>query len=248
MEGFHESSELYNDENASHGISDGVTDGGVDIVENISLQETTARIEEWQEQVSENEVREWQRSANVELAERSYDSRQVPNEDWQGHTANGTSLVVQTEVVAEHNPLRELGEVSHEQSQQNSEGTVDIIENSEVNSVPPESGQESPDHIETWQGVMENEEHDWQGASLESNEWRNGAGEEMDENRQELAANEWSEVGEHSHLQDGFQEAMQNWLAGPSEQVVFPVERVDSFYLPDDDNVYNMELRELLSR
>ncbi|KAH7561140.1 hypothetical protein ACOSP7_016268 [Xanthoceras sorbifolium] len=247
---FHEQSELNNDENASHGISDGITDMGVDIVENISLQETAARIEEWQEQVSENEVREWQRSASVELVERRYSTGQGPDEDWQGHTANEVSQVVRSQD-AERSHLREAGEESYVQPQQSSEGSaIDTTENLEGNSIATVYGQESIDHGENWQArVLENEEREWQAASIESNEWRDGTGEDMDESQQELAAaNQWSQDGEHSHQQDGFQETMQNWLEGPSDPEAFPVGRVATFYLPDDDNVYNMELRELVSR
>ncbi|KAK4855288.1 hypothetical protein QYF36_005732 [Acer negundo] len=246
---FHEQSELNNDENASHGLSDGITDMGVDIVENISLQETTARIEEWQEQVSENEVREWQRSASVDSVEGRYITGQGLDSGWQGHIANELSHVVRSEA-SERSDLREAGEESYDQPQQSSEGSViDTTENSEGNSIAPANGQEPTDHVENWQErVLENEERDWQAASTESNEWRDGTGEDMDEHQQELAANQWSRDGEHGHLQDGFQGAMQNWLEGPSDPEAFPVGRVDTLYIPDDDNVYSMELRELVSR
>jgi hypothetical protein len=50
------------------------------------------------------------------------------------------------------------------------------------------------------------------------------------------------------HEDDGFQEAVHSWLTEPSDLEAAPVGRMDPFYFPDDDNVYSMELRELLSR
>ncbi|KAG5098521.1 hypothetical protein JHK82_048375 [Glycine max] len=63
--------------------------------------------------------------------------------------------------------------------------------------------------------------------------------------------------GENSRLQDshevwqedgGFQEAVENWLGGPSDHESAPVGRIRGFYFPEDDNVYSVELRELLNR
>ena len=63
--------------------------------------------------------------------------------------------------------------------------------------------------------------------------------------------------GENSRLQDshevwqedgGFQEAVENWLGGPSDHESAPVGRICGFYFPEDDNVYSVELRELLNR
>jgi len=56
------------------------------------------------------------------------------------------------------------------------------------------------------------------------------------------------EVPEVWHEDNGFQEAVEHWLEGPSDQEAVPVSGVDTFYFPDDDNVYNVELRELLNR
>ncbi|KAK4785526.1 hypothetical protein SAY86_002215 [Trapa natans] len=47
---------------------------------------------------------------------------------------------------------------------------------------------------------------------------------------------------------DNFQGADQRWLEQPSEVDVIANGRVNTFYTPDDENVYNMELQELLSR
>ncbi|CAN1171730.1 hypothetical protein LINPERHAP2_LOCUS29746 [Linum perenne] len=57
----------------------------------------------------------------------------------------------------------------------------------------------------------------------------------------EQAPREWHEDG-------GFQEAVHSWLEEEENHDTAPVGRIDPFYFADDDNVYNEEIRELLSR
>ncbi|OWM68940.1 hypothetical protein CDL15_Pgr025127 [Punica granatum] len=57
-----------------------------------------------------------------------------------------------------------------------------------------------------------------------------------------------SELPEEENQDDNFQEAVQSWLEQPSNRDIVSNGSVNAFYPPDDENVYSMELRELLSR
>jgi hypothetical protein len=60
--------------------------------------------------------------------------------------------------------------------------------------------------------------------------------------QEQVASSEaWQEDG-------SFQEAVEIWLGGPSDNGAAPVGRIHGFYFPEDDNVYSVELRELLNR
>lgn len=252
MDEFHEQSELRNGENACHDLSDVRTDIEGDIVGNVSFQGTTARGEGWQEQSSENEVREWLSPANTEIIERTNSTGQLLDGDWMGSTANELSLRALPDEAAEHSHPLEAGDGSYEQPQQSGEegaflGSLDTTEHLEGNLIEYVSGQEPAAHVEhSQEQMLGNEERLLQGPDVESNEWRSETREFMDENQQESTAYQWSE--EHGHLRDGFQEAVRNWLEEPSDSQALPIGRVDTFYLPEDDNVYSTEIRELLSR
>lgn len=249
---FHDRSEQNNDAGASHELSDVRTDAGGESVENSSSQDATTRVEEWQEQVSEDEVREWQRTASSESSERRLISGQVPDEDWQGNTIN-ESDISQNEV-SEQNHLQDASDVSYGRVSEDDDGSptlglMDAAENLEGNSIEDLNGEESAPQAEQWsERVLENSERDWQGASLGSNEWADGSGQHGHENQLEGASHQWSQDTRHGSLPDGFQEAVRSWLEGPSDSESLPVGRMNTFYLNEDETVYGTELRELLSR
>ncbi|KAG6734318.1 hypothetical protein I3843_01G257600 [Carya illinoinensis] len=119
-----------------------------------------------------------------------------------------------------------------------------------------------------WQEqITEDERGNWQQTAFgQFNGWRDGNVEDMDANWQDNSISDWPQEtlrninGEEGHSQgtrgvwheDGSREAVENWQEGPSAppriRRVIPVRRFNRFHPPDDDNVYSMELRELLSR
>ncbi|EEF28302.1 conserved hypothetical protein [Ricinus communis] len=146
-----------------------------------------------------------------------------------------------------------------------SDQTDSIENNTTVNHM---NWQENGNQGEGWQGQITNdEEQNWQQQNYSQfNEWRNGDAEPMDGNWQENSANHWPQEAagnvhsEQRRLQEAqevwrenpSQGAVENWTEGPSDpprtRRAVPVRRINRFHPPDDDNVYSMELRELLSR
>ncbi|KAK1266668.1 hypothetical protein QJS04_geneDACA000252 [Acorus gramineus] len=128
--------------------------------------------------------------------------------------------------------------------------------------------QESAIQGSDWQDrLTENGITDWQ-ASTEAryDDWHDGSGEEPDSNWQENVDQDWpqeapeDEDGEDSQVpeaheewhEDVSQEAAREWQDEPPDppriQRVIPIRRLNRFHPPDDESVYSMELRELLSR
>lgn len=121
---------------------------------------------------------------------------------------------------------------------------------------------------ENWQEeITEDHRGNWQQPSYSQfDESRNGDEAEMDTNWQESPVNDWPQETpgnvdrEQGHPQeaqgvwheDGSREAVESWSEGPSDpprtRRAIPIRRFSRFHPPEDDNVYSMELRELLSR
>ncbi|XP_050209108.1 uncharacterized protein LOC126659822 [Mercurialis annua] len=148
---------------------------------------------------------------------------------------------------------------------------VDTTENNTV--INDMNWQESADQREGWEEqTTNNEGQDWpQPEFSQLNEWRNSDAEPMDGNWPENSANSWpQETAEMIHndqshpqeAQEGWRESaslrtVENWTERPSDPPrtrravpvrSVPIRRFNRFHPPDDDNVYSMELRELLSR
>ena len=143
--------------------------------------------------------------------------------------------------------MHELSEVHTEQSQRGDiiNDESDIVDDVDlIESIALEGEQQEEVIIENDGSVWHQSVDDNQLGST-TNEWpQNILGGEDGENsrmQEQEAPEVWQEDG-------GFQEAVEIWLGGPSDNEVAPVGRIHGFYFPEDDNVYSVELRELLSR
>ncbi|XP_061353456.1 uncharacterized protein LOC133298219 [Gastrolobium bilobum] len=232
--------------------------------ENLDWQDSTAHADGDRLQYLQTESVVLQSSFNFSVERRDGAEQNVdvmPPED----TADELSQQSLRIEDSEHSNFQELSRVHNEQSQL---GDVSHGENNSSNHDNCMEGTIGGDVNWNESGALEeqleddigNEGSDWHRSNTE---WRNSTVESVDDNLLSNTANEWpenslgNEDGENSHVQEapevwqedrGFHEAVENWLGGPSNHASAPVDRVHGFYFPDDDNVYSVELRELLSR
>ncbi|KAF3455150.1 hypothetical protein FNV43_RR05598 [Rhamnella rubrinervis] len=254
----------------SHGLSGGRDDLGGNLVEDMDSQslESNAHIEGWQEQVPDYEVRDWQWSTNSEIVEtRDATEQNTVGNSERNATDQWNSETLQFDI-GEHRNLQEVSYVSNVQSELIVEenlfhGLSEHTDNLEGNRLGDDTNRLGSASLQWQDQVSENEERDWEQevAEYDASGWIGSIEENTDRNQPETTHFEWSmenEDRENSHLQEapeewheesGFQEAVHNWLEEePSEPESVPTRQADTFYFPDDDNVYNVELRELLSR
>ncbi|XP_022994134.1 uncharacterized protein LOC111489929 isoform X1 [Cucurbita maxima] len=140
----------------------------------------------------------------------------------------------------------------------------DQIENMESNSEVENMNQDGDWHEQ----ISEDGRRNWQRTTFGPlTEWRDDNAEDVTANWQANSSNDWSPPSTQGNAERrevhpaepaavwherGTREAAGNWSEGPSAHFrnrrSVPVRRSNRFHPPDDDNVYSMELRELLSR
>ncbi|CAN1172089.1 Protein neuralized [Linum perenne] len=177
-----------------------------------------------------------------------------------GQTQTDTSHDVQHEANVQSEPRTRENDTQLLPDQTGTSESITPIDNM--------NWQETVNQVRGWQEeVADNGGGNWQQSNYGPfNEWRDGSAEQMDRNWQQNSVDNWpqetpgnvhNEPGRPQEAQgawheDSSQEAVETWIEGPSDppraRRTVPVRRFSRFHPPDDENVYSMELRELLSR
>lgn len=209
----------------------------------------------------ENEFRDCQSSSGVGM-ERGGDSGLcivgITSEDAAGRFMQQNCQIE----VTEHSNMQQTSGVYPEELEPG------VLSNNDDNGSSTHSGVMEATLVDNENRYVSTASEEQQQEELTENEGSDGnlrsdAEESLDDNHPHGTANEWpqdilsNEDGENSPLPEaqemwqedgGFQEAVENWLGGPSDHEAAPVGRIHGFYFPDDDNVNSVELRELLNR
>lgn len=263
--GSSEQSESNNEVTDGHRLSEGRNELQDEALQDLNSQESTARVEDSEDQVSANVVRECQFSV-AEASQRRGVNEQVFSGDWRGDSANELSQGRLHSEDGDHD-RQEGSEASYGQSPRTSvgggvQGIRDHTENLGSDLVERANEQESTSPVEyLGEQIFENEGIDWEGPSAaEFHELWDGNLEGISHNQQGNTANQdfsRSEGGEHdleeasdTQLEDdsGWEEAAQFTIEGPSSLEAMAFGRAETHYYPDHENVYSTELRELVSR
>ncbi|TYI18851.1 hypothetical protein ES332_A07G122200v1 [Gossypium tomentosum] len=258
IDGLNDRSEYENEETDNGRCVIGTAD--LEVETEVSQQATSACLEDQQEQVFESVFSIWQGSASVESNESRYDIGQVFDGPREESLADESSLETLQNEAGGQSSLQESGEVSYERSFQDGERSrtswlTNIVQNVERVPVDHIDGQEPASQAEQWQEEdQETEDADWQEASVDHNELMDGRNEEASDMNHEDGE---SENGGYDDMQEapdaqredgGLHDTRQNWFEGSYNLQAATIGRTDTFYFPDDDNLHNTELRELLSR
>ncbi|KAI3816169.1 hypothetical protein L1987_15859 [Smallanthus sonchifolius] len=136
-------------------------------------------------------------------------------------------------------------EIEHE----NQEQTQSLIQENNIHQVSNHTGS-----LETGATVQTTNQH---ANADEGEDWQDQVSEDVDRNWQESSGNDWVQETSGSEIGGSrIQETNDVWLEPGSREPVepprtrrtVPIRRTNRFHAPEDDNVYSMELRELVSR
>lgn len=226
-------------------VCTGVSNVGSHLCENpgdVNTQETATTAEECQWQVSDRQAQDLQHSGSSGFVERRDNLLDRVHSDWVG-----ASQI----------------EARNDCDQQEANGVIqerfemDNQEDHRVEDIPWDGSIAESEH---WhEQVALNEEGDRQHIDVDADELRDGVRDVWDDNHNPNTVDELQEPSgsEVSETNSRLQEVSTTWqengveglFEGPSDQEFVPNSRLETFYLPDDDdNVYSRELRELVSR
>ncbi|XP_022996393.1 uncharacterized protein LOC111491630 isoform X1 [Cucurbita maxima] len=223
-------------------------------------------VESTQEQVAENGLAS--QTADINSMEMREDSGQRMRRIFQETAANILYREVPQIHVEDHTSVLDV-ESSIEQIDTHEEND-DIGVLSDHSGSFQDNDLENVDPLESTSHEELNEElgmgvepNDWHESGFQPDEWENSIEEDINETQLESITTNWS--GEFLstthrgdiHLQNApgashenviFMEDVPNWLEGSPNREATSSQRLETFYFPEENNVHNGEIRELLNR